>query len=146
MDFEKIVAVIASVVLILLIIGASAAVIPIYRLKAHGRIKGIGVEIYADLGGTALVTEIDWGFLDPGEVKNLTVYIKNTGNVPVVLYLSTENWYPIGADAYISLSWDYNFTALEVDELRSATFTLSVASGITGIVDFSFDIIVTAEG
>lgn len=146
MDLKKLAAIVASVVLLLLIVGASAAVLYTYKLSAHGRIKGVGVEVYGDPGGSALITEINWGILEPGENKSLTAYIRNKSNVPVVLYMAVENWFPVGSESYVGLSWDYNFTALDVDELRSATFTLSVSPDITGIVDFSFDIVITATG
>lgn len=146
MNLKTVAAVVASIVLIMLIVGASAAVLYLYKLSAHGTIKGVGVQVFGDPGGTALITDIDWGFLEPGENKSLTVYIKNKSNIQVVLYMTLENWSPFGTESYIGLSWDYNFTALDVDELRPATFTISVSPDITGIVDFSFDITITAAG
>ncbi|MCK4475084.1 hypothetical protein KAU30_04500 [Candidatus Bathyarchaeota archaeon] len=115
-------------------------------MQSRGKIKGIGVGIYANAEASIVVSEIDWGILEPGESENVTVYIKNEGNVVANLTMYTEAWTPPEAEESIQLTWDYDGTELGISDIRCVTFTLSVAPSIIGINDFSFDIIVTAIG
>ena len=142
----KILTAVAIIVLVIGIVAVSAAVLQTMKVKSTGQIKGVGCEIYADEAGTMPVTEINWGILEPGEVKNLTVYIKNVGNVPANLSMHTETWVPSSAESFISFTWDYDNTTLAVDQTLQVVFTLAVDPGITGIYEFSFDIIIIAEG
>jgi len=109
-----------------------------------GNIKTIGINVYWDAECTNKMTEINWGILDPGWIGNVTGYLKNEGNYPVVLSVHTENWNPVGASSYISISWDYNNQTIEPNQIVPVVFTLSVSETIQGIESFSFDIVITA--
>ena len=93
-----------------------------------------------------VVSSIEWDMLDPGSVMNKELYVKNLGNVPITLYLETENWNPANASDYISLSWDYSGEAIDPDVCVHVTLTLSVSSDIEGIADYSFDMVITGTG
>jgi len=142
----RILPVLAIIVLGCLILGVSAAVYYSITVQSRGKIKGIGVGIYANAEASIVVSEIDWGILEPGDSANVTVYIKNEGNVVANLTMKTEAWTPAQAEESIQLTWDYDGTELGVSDIRCVTFTLSVDPSIRGINDFSFDIIVTAVG
>ncbi len=118
----------------------------VFTLHSTGIVKGIGVGIYWDSGCTSKVTSIDWGLAEPGTIQNKTVYIKNEGNANVTLTLQTSNWNPTNATTYISLGWTYNNQTILVNQVIQVTLRLTIASNITGITTFSFDIIVTAVG
>jgi hypothetical protein len=118
----------------------------VFTLHSTGTVKGIGVGIYWDSGCTSRVTSIDWGLAEPGTIQNKTVYIKNEGNANVTLTLQTSNWSPTSATTYISLGWTYNNQTILVNQVLQVTLRLTIASNITGITTFSFDIIVTAVG
>jgi len=117
-----------------------------YRIRGHGTIKVVGVGVYTDAGCTIICSEIDWGVLAPGELKKVGLYIKNPGNVPINLTLSTENWTPVTAEAYLSISWNYTGQTLIPGEVTAVDVSMSVSPDITGITDFSQDIVITAEG
>jgi hypothetical protein len=89
------------------------------------------------------VTSIDWGSREPGDVISRTLYVKNSGNVPAILSMTTENWLPSGANESISLSWNRPAYVLQADDVVSATLTLTISSDIEGIESFSFDIVIT---
>ena len=146
MNIRKYLPVIAIAVLGCLIISVASAVYYSITVKSHGKIKGVGVGIYADENATIVVSEINWGMLEPGESKNVTVYVKNEGNVQVTLALTVESWVPSNAEDFITLSWNYDGTTFDVEEIRRLTLTLTVDSSITGITEFSFDIVISAEG
>lgn len=92
------------------------------------------------------VTSISWGIVEPGEVKNVSCYIKNTSNVPIILTLKTDNYTPAEAEQYISLTWNYDEQPIPVDGYTPITFSLHVDPATTGITAFSFDITITGSG
>jgi len=115
-------------------------------IPAIGGIKTIGIEAYEDSNCTIKILQIDWGLLSPGESKNFTIYLKNEGNIGVILSLTTDNWNPIEASNYIVLTWNYtNGTIISPNEVIALILTLTVDSTITDIASFSFDIIITGE-
>lgn len=116
------------------------------RISSVGMIKTVGCEVFWDSALTQRVTSIDWGILEPGQEKNVSVYIKNTSNVHANLTLGTEKWVPSTSSDYITLFWNYNNHTLGIGEVIPVTFTLAVASNITGITNFSFDIVIIASG
>ena len=115
-------------------------------LSSTGTVKAINVEVFWDSGCTQVVSEIDWGLLEPGENTSNTVYLKNTGNAPLTLDLSCSNWSPATAGNYMSLSWNREGTIIDVDEVLSADIVMSVSDTITGITGYSFDIVILGEG
>ena len=110
-----------------------------------GVLKAIGIGVYWDSGLTSKVSTTYWGFLQPGAQKSLMVYVHNEGNSPVTLSLSTSNWAPSTASAYLALTWNYNGQTISPSAQMQVTLTLTVSSNITGISNFSFDIIIVAS-
>jgi hypothetical protein len=115
-------------------------------LSNTGTVKAIGVGVYSEYACINPVTSINWGTLEPGQTVNKTVYIKNTSNVPVTLSMITQNWNPSGASNYITCTWNSEGNPLNVNQVISAVLTLSVRSNITGVTDFSFNIVIIGSG
>jgi len=109
-------------------------------------VKSVGVGVYEEAGCVTRVTSIDWGTLDPGDIKTKTAYIRNESNVPVTLGLSTVNWQPPEAETYMTLSWDYSGRDLNPGEVLTVVLTLTISLDVTGIEAFSFDIVITGTG
>jgi len=116
------------------------------RVHNVARVKVVGVGIYKDINFTVSVTEIDWGIIEPGESKNFSAYIVNESNVPLTLTIRTENWSPLNASSFMTLSWDYNGTQISVGGSVPVTLTLQVAQTVSGIESFSFDIVIVGVG
>lgn len=114
-----------------------------YKISNVGNVKGVGVGVYSDVGCTNGLSSINWGVLSPGTNKQFTVYLKNEGNVPLKLTLSTGNWNPQSAASYLTLNWDRQNYVLSPGSVVSAVLTLSVSSSTTGITSFSFEITIT---
>ncbi len=108
-----------------------------------GNIKAIGVNVYSDSGCTSRLSLIQWGTLEPSTRKNYTIYIKNTGNVAVLLNLTTASWNSSAARSYITLIWGREAYVLNPQTSVSAILTLTVSSSISGVQGFSFDVIIT---
>lgn len=117
-----------------------------FTLHSTGTVKGIGVGIYWDSACTNRVTSIDWGLADPGTMQNKTTYIRNEGNANVTLTLQTSSWSPTSAATYISLGWTYAGQTIPVNQVVQVTLRLTIASTVTGITTFSFDITIYASG
>jgi len=111
-----------------------------------GSLKTIDIEAYWDENLTNRVNGINWGLLEPGGQKSFSIYLHNEGNSAVTLSESTSNWNPSAAATYLTLSWNYNGQIIEADKNLQVTLTLSVSANITGITNFSFDIIVVGTG
>jgi hypothetical protein len=107
-------------------------------------VEANGVGVYWDSDCSDGVSSIDWGILEPGSVKNITVYIRNEGEEQIRLDLTTTNWNPPKALQYLNLGWNYTKEQrIDPTEALQVTLTLSVRHYIEGISSFSFDILIT---
>jgi hypothetical protein len=115
------------------------------RIPNQGQVKAVGVGVYWNEACTDNVTIIDWGLLGPGDTATKEVWIKNIGNTPIMLNMTTENWNDPEARNYITLTWDCERKVLNATRTVKAVLTLSISSTITetDIVEFSFYIKIT---
>lgn len=111
-------------------------------IGSRGTIQAIGVEVYGDINCNSPVPSVDWGTVEPGSTKNFTIYIKNTGNVAVTLFVYADNWNPPDASNYMTFSPDYPKQPIDPQEVVEATLTLSTSPDIEGITSFNFDIFI----
>jgi hypothetical protein len=111
-------------------------------IGSRGTIKKINVGIYWDENCSSTVSFIDWGTIEPGSIKNVSVFIRNEGTHAASLFLSTDNWNPSNASWFITLGWDYDGQTFEPFEILLVTLILQVSPDIEGIKSFSFDIII----
>ena len=111
-----------------------------------GTVKAVGVGVYWDSSCSNPVTSINWGTVNPGSTKDVTVYIKNEGNAPETLSFETQNWNPATASSYMTLTRDYGSQVIPVGGVVKVTLSLSVSITIEGVTNFSFDIIITGNG
>jgi hypothetical protein len=115
-------------------------------LTSTGSVKAINVEVYWDLACTQVVSAIDWGTPAPGDSVSRTVYVKNSGSAPMNVSLSASGWVPVEAGNYLTLSWDREGVEVAADGVVQALITMDVSGSITGITDFSFDIVIEGTG
>lgn len=112
-------------------------------LQSSGTVKAVNIGVYWDSGCTNATSTIGWGMLSPGESKNVTVYLRNEGNVALRSNMTVQNWVPTGSSSYIGLVWNRENQTVAVGSVVAGVLTLSVSPSITGITDFSFDIVIT---
>lgn len=118
-----------------------------YSLTIHssGTVTAVGLGIYWNAAATQNVTSLPWGNVWPGSVYSVTVFAKNIRNSNVTLSMNTSNWSPSTATKYLAFSWNYtNGHVMLPGQIIPVAFQLAIASNMTGIVNFSFDIIVIA--
>lgn len=116
------------------------------QIGSIGAVKAVNVGVYEDASCSVVVAFLDWGVVEPGASVSKVCFLRNEANVPITLVLSTDNWSPLNASDYLSLTWSYDGAFLEVDETVQVTFTLAVSSETVGFTDFSFDIIIVGSG
>ena len=120
-----------------------------------GMLASLDFDFYWDVTATDPVTQIDWGIVYPGST-NVTIYIRNFGNVPLIGSLNTSDWQawdklyngtlvesPENASDYLSVTWNFGSTPLKPGRSRRTTLTLWVDSTIHDIYRFAFTILIT---
>ena len=127
----------------LLTIAASGVLVSSQTIPNSGVITSANIGLYSDSSGTQSISSISWGTVTPGNIITRTLYVKNTGNIPLTLSMTKTNWIPTSANGPITLLWDRDSTLLNVNQVVAATLTLSVSSSTNGITTFSFNIIIT---
>jgi hypothetical protein len=115
-------------------------------VASSGTITVVNVGVYSDLACTTPLTSIAWGSIAPGGLTTRTIYVKNTGTAQVTLGMTRANWNPGTANGPITLTWNQEGGVLAANQVSTATLTLSVSSGISGITNFSVDIVVSGTG
>jgi len=110
------------------------------RVKDFSDNGDINIEVYWDNKGTKRVSSIDWGPLEPGTNKTVTLFIKNKGRNQITLAYCTSNCKPSEIVDYLTLTWDYLGQSIEFREMVQVVFTLYVSEDAEAIESFSFDI------
>jgi hypothetical protein len=105
----------------------------------------VNIGVYTTSDCTANLTTINWGTVNPGSSYTHTGYVRNNGNVEITLSMETTNWNPTGASA-MTVSWNYDGRAIAPGQVLGVTWTLGIPSSISGIQNFSFDIVITGSG
>ena len=142
---KKLFAAIVFILLSFLFFTIMAGTLPVmytYELSNLGTVKAVGLQVFWDSGCTQEVTAIDWGVVEPSQSVTKIIYLKNTGNTPVSLTFSTSNWDPPHANIYITLSWNFTGTLIDVSPVE---LVLAVAASVN-VTSFSFIVTITAEG
>jgi hypothetical protein len=130
----------------LIIVGVSSLYQTSSTISSVGTFKAIGIGVYWDEALASRVDTINWGALEPGTQKSFTIYIRNEGNIPLTLSISTSNWNPAAVSNYLTLTWSYGGQVINVATTAAVTLTLAVSESITGIYSFGFDITAVGSG
>lgn len=101
--------------------------------------------IYWDVTATSKVTRVEWGDLQPGDVGVVEFWIRNEGNSDLYCDTGTDVWVPSGSEQYFDLTWNFGDTPIRQYRPRKVVMELHVHSDITGIHEFTFDIIVYGD-
>jgi len=117
----------------------------LHRVPSSGSVKTLRIAVFQDATCKQNLTSINWGLVEAGGSRQQPIWIKNTGNTPVRLNMTTENWSPSQAKYYITLSWDKEGRVLDAGQVIDATLKLEVSQSVaqTNIMEFSFTIVIT---
>jgi hypothetical protein len=112
-------------------------------LPSQGTIKAVNLGVYWDNACTNTTTAVNWGMLSPGAASNVTLYVRSEGNTAVKLNLTTQGWNPTNTSSYMTLTWNREGQVMNPQTVTTSTLTLSVSPNVSGITNFSFNIILT---
>lgn len=127
------------IITILAIIDFNFSILKIDHFSVSGVETADAVGVYWDSNCRVRVHSIDWGVLQPGEVRKVVIYVRNQWNESFILFSTTMNWNPKIASYYLNFSCTR--TRVEEGEIVEVIPTLSVPPLITGVSNFSFDIV-----
>lgn len=121
--------VLATTILVLGLVGG----VVVYNLGFYQRaeIEAVTtIRVFFDAAQTQELKQgdtISWGKIGSG-VWTLTLYVNNTGNVPVILGFNyRQDQFPMGWAEY----WDYDGTPVAHHEVRIVTITLVVPTYVS---------------
>ncbi len=123
-------------------ISVAAVMTTTKTITTTGDVEAIGVGVYSNSACTTVLNSISWGAVEPGTSVNSTMYIKNNGNVPVILSMTTTNWNS-SIRSYFTVVWNRETYVLNPGAVVQANLMLTISSSITGVSNFSFDIVIT---
>lgn len=106
----------------------------------NANVQTTGVGVYWESTCVTAVESIDWGYLEPGTARDVTVYVRNQEPVPMTLSMNATDWEPLVAAPYMTVSWNREAHLLNSGETAATTITLSVSSQTTGFTNFRFNI------
>ena len=122
---------------------AIAAISDSQILPFSGTITTVNVEAYTDAACTIPATALNAGNVAPGGTVTQTIYIKNTGTVPVTLTMVASNWNPTAAGYYLTLTWNRQNYALDAGKSIPATLTLTATANTGSLTTFSCTVTIT---
>jgi len=106
---------------------------------------GRSIDVYSDSRCRDVVGSIDWGMLSPGEVKNVTVYVRNEGELGTVLSVIAYDWTPSEAPNHMRVTSNYTGTSLQPGQVLPVRLTLSVNQTISQITNFGVSIDISSS-
>jgi hypothetical protein len=115
-------------------------------ISSSGTISTANVGVFSDSQCTQPLSTISWGSVAPGSSVSRTIYVKNTGDLPLTLSMSTASWNPVAASNSMAITWNREGTVLAAGQIVPAELTLAVDSDISGVTAFSVNIIISGTG
>ncbi len=124
----------------------SGVLVSTKTISSTGVVTSASLGVFSDSACTQALASVDWGTVFPGGYITKAVYVRNAGNTQVTLGLSKLNWSPINANGPITITWDKEGAVLAVNQVATATLTLSVSSTVNGISNFNVDVVIIGTG
>ena len=107
--------------------------------------EGKSIDFYWDLNCKNVVQSIDWGTLGPGDIENITVFVRNEGENSTMLSLNVSGWNPPNASDYLSIGWNYQGDPIGPGETVPIDLMLYVNQSIAGIADFGVNVTISSN-
>lgn len=100
------------------------------------------VGVFWDSAATKDVTAtgIKWGNVSVGTAAEVTVYVKNLGQQPLILSMNTSAWNPTTASLKMFMLWNYDDNPIAAGSVIKLNLRLYVSPDISGVTNFSFNV------
>ena len=128
------------IALALTAIAITVASIATLSVSNNATVNTVGVEAYSNSACTQPITSLNVGNVNPDSVITQTIYIKNSGTIPITLTMLADSWSPTAAPSHLTLTWNRQNYVLDADNSVSATLMLSVASDTAGFSAFNCNV------
>ena len=116
----------------------------LFNTSSRGTIRVTGVAAYGgDIKTINDTNIVDWRTFYPGVSNNASFYLESISNIPIKLAYNVTDWSPKRLVSYMTLTWNYNYTALLPHEQIYVNFTLSLSSS-TDTINYLIDNNVTS--
>jgi hypothetical protein len=123
---------------------ATAAVLSANQtVPLNGTINAVNLGVFSDSACSQTTTALNVGTISPGGTATQTIYIKNIGNIPETLTMTTNNWTPSSASSLLTLTWNRQNTVLNATQSIQATLTLTAAANTGSLSTFSCDVTIS---
>jgi hypothetical protein len=113
------------------------------NMSSGGTLTVVNVGVYSNPTCTTNLTSIDWGTVSPNSTTTKTIYVKNTGNVPVTLSMTTSAWSPAGVSTYITQAWNSTSVVLAPNAVATALLTLTITNIPQSYTGFNYNTTIT---
>ncbi len=113
------------------------------NMPSGGTLTAVNVGVYSNLACTTNLTSIDWGTVSPNSTTTKTIYVKNTGNVPVTLSMTASGWSPAGVSTYIAQAWNSTSVVLAPNAVATALLTLTITNIPQSYTGFNYNTTIT---
>jgi len=113
------------------------------NMSLSGTVTTVNVEAYTDSACTIPCTALNVGTVSPGSTVTQTIYIKNSGTVPVILTMNATGWSPSNAGSYLTVSWNRQSYVLNAGISVGAALTLTAASNTGTLAGFGCTVTIT---
>ena len=113
-------------------------------VTSHCNLNGIDIEFFADSECTQKITELNWKIMKEDDKVTKTLYLKNIGDMPVILNMKVSEFIPSDIRELISLSWDMEGLSLNPGESTPAQFYFSLNKMIKGIDEVDYNVTVSS--
>ncbi len=137
---------IASIMLTILVMATFVGANQVQAAAGSSNLRAsyIEIKIYFDSACKEQVTSLNWGAMNAGSNKSITIYVRNEGRANVRLALTSTNWNPANAPNYMKITWDYNSKQLTTSSTVKLTLTLATAQNTPTMTSFNCDIVISA--
>jgi len=115
------------------------------KIPNKGIIITYNVEIFEDQNCTKILEFIDWGNITINSNYTRIAYLRNPGNVPLLLTMNTSDYNPSEVELVINLTWNLEGSTIYPSEVKKCTFLLTTGQEHYFVKNFTFLIHIYGE-
>jgi hypothetical protein len=139
--------IIALVVTGLLITATTLGLLSVSQeVSFDGTITTLNVGLFLDQDSTQNCTSLSWGGVYAGESVSKTIYVKNTGDLPLTLSMSITDWNPKSANGPLSMTWNRENYVLDPEEVIDVALILTISENVEQLSTFGYNMLIIGTG
>lgn len=112
----------------------------VLKIPNRSRIIAWNIEVFQDPNCTQYLEIIDWGNITINSTYTKTAYLKNSGNIPLLLSMNTSDYNPPQSEFVFNLTWNLEEEIINPLVVKECNFTLTTGLEHYYISNFTFNI------